>query len=148
MRNLIMVLTLLFLLMALSGHADMVVIVDNKTNVTHISNSSVGDIFLDRLHTFDNGISVVPVNNNALMKYFYLRVADRNQNEMQAYWSKLLFTGRGEPPLTLDDDQSVIQLIEHNPNMVGYVSAASVKDNPNVKVIEVIPDDVYAMGNP
>ena len=130
-----------------TASSDMVVIVAASTPVDHANKSLISDIFLDRIHTFDNGTPVIPVNNNALMKYFYLRVADRNQNEMESYWSKLLFTSRGEPPMSLDDDKLVIDLITNNPSMVGYVNADSVKNNPNLKVIETITDDVYAVGS-
>ncbi len=125
------------------ARADIAVIVSVAAQVTNTSPASIRDVFLDRVHTFDNNVAVIPVNNRSLMKYFYLRVADRNQNEMESYWSKLLFTGRGEPPTALEDDSLVVKIIENNPNMVGYVNSASIKDDTKVKVLETIPDDAY-----
>ncbi len=143
MRKHWMIFACLVLFLMSVARADIVVIVAGNAPVTNTSPTSIRDIFLDRVHTFDNDVAVIPVNNRSLMKYFYLRVADRNQNEMESYWSKLLFTGRGEPPTALEDDSLVIKIIENNPNMIGYVNSTSIKDDTKVKVLETIPEDLY-----
>lgn len=52
---------------------------------------------------------------------------------MKAYWSKLVFTGKGTPPQEVPGDAEVKALIGSNPSTIGYIDAGSV--DASVKVV-------------
>ena len=55
---------------------------------------------------------------------------------MKAYWSKLVFTGKGTPPAELANEAAVLSHVAANPDAIGYVDAASV--DGSVKVVLTI----------
>jgi hypothetical protein len=57
----------------------------------------------------------------------------KSSSQLNAYWSKLVFTGKGTPPEKLTTDQAVIDFVAANGNAIGYVDSAKVTDK--VKVI-------------
>ena len=57
--------------------------------------------------------------------------------QLNAYWSRLIFTGKGEPPKKVADNTDVLALVAANPNIIGYVDASAV--NSTVKVLLRIP---------
>jgi hypothetical protein len=40
---------------------------------------------------------------------------------MNAYWARMLFTGRGQPPVESGDSAPIKRLIAENPNLIGYI---------------------------
>lgn len=64
------------------------------------------------------------------------KAVGRSSSQLKAYWSKLLFTGKGTPPPELNSDAAVIDFIKNNEYGIGYIDAASVNDQ--VKVLMTI----------
>jgi ABC-type phosphate transport system substrate-binding protein len=56
----------------------------------------------------------------------------RSSSQLKAYWSKLVFTGKGTPPPEVSSDAEVIQFISSNEYGIGYIDAASVNDKVKV----------------
>ena len=70
--------------------------------------------------------------------HFYAKVTGKNSNQLKVYWSKLVFTGSGQPPKEAESTQDMVNLVSKNPNLLGYVDKAAV--NNSVKILLSIPD--------
>jgi len=112
--------------------------------VVHPSNNNVLDtklvqrIFLGKDKKYANGDESIPVNlapESQVRQTFDENVLGRNSSQVSAYWSKLVFTGKGVPPKEVSNDAEVIALVSANPNVIGYIDEASVTNA--VKVIEL-----------
>lgn len=57
---------------------------------------------------------------------------NKSANQLKAYWSKLVFTRKGNPPKEVKTDQEVITLVSANPDLIGYVDVSSVNDSIRV----------------
>lgn len=55
--------------------------------------------------------------------------------QFQRDWSKLVFTGKAKMPKTVDDDDSMIELVSDSKKYIGFVDKASVTED--VKVIPI-----------
>ena len=114
------------------------VIIVNASNANAIDAKVVKRIFLGKEKKFADGSETVPVNqdaSSATRQAFDTDVLKRSTTQVAAYWSKLVFTGKGIPPKELASDAEVIDLVSANPNVIGYVDRASVTGA--VKVIEL-----------
>ncbi|MFN6971042.1 MAG: phosphate ABC transporter substrate-binding protein [Rheinheimera sp.] len=60
------------------------------------------------------------------------KAVGRSSSQLKAYWSKLLFTGKGTPPPEVSTDADVINFIHNNEYGIGYIDAASVNDQVKV----------------
>nr|WP_136249644.1 phosphate ABC transporter substrate-binding protein [Ningiella ruwaisensis] len=115
-----------------------VVVVVNPANDASIDAKTVQRIFLGKEKKFSNGNAAIPINqtaDNSVRAQFDESIVGRSSSQVSAYWSKLVFTGKGVPPEELSGDAAVIEAIANNPNAIGYVDAASVTDA--VKTIPV-----------
>lgn len=52
---------------------------------------------------------------------------------INAYWARILFTGRATPPRQVEDNDAVIDVVKKNPSAIGYVAAVTKLDG--VKVV-------------
>lgn len=113
-----------------------VVVVVHPANQNTLDATSISRIYLGKAKSFPNGNQVVPVtqtDSSEVTLEFNKKVLKKSQSQIKAYWSKLLFTGKGTPPQIADDDASVIKLVANNPNIIGFVRPDAVTSD--VKVV-------------
>ncbi|WEF35088.1 hypothetical protein [Pseudoduganella chitinolytica] len=55
---------------------------------------------------------------------------------MKAYWTKMIFTGRGQPPREAPNSAAVRRLVADNPGMIGYIERAAL--DPSVRPVLVL----------
>jgi ABC-type phosphate transport system substrate-binding protein len=120
--------------------AEVAVIVHPSTGFDSLTEEDISRLFLGKSKSFPSGDQAVPVNQNegsVARDAFNLAVCKKNASQYKAYWSQLVFTGKGTPPKDAGDDAAVKALIAANPNMIGYVDAAAV--DTSVKVVFKLP---------
>lgn len=117
-----------------AAFADVAVIV-NPANGNALDESAIKKIYLGKSKSFDDGTKVNPVNQDGtgVADEFNDKVVGKSGSQLNAYWSKLVFTGKGTPPEKLANDKAVLDFVAANPDAIGYVDAASVTDS--VKVV-------------
>ena len=124
------------LLASFSVTAEIAVIVNKSVAVNSVTTDVASSIFLGKVNTLPDGTKITPIDQNENEKArveFYTSVVKKDAAQLNAYWSRLIFTGKGQPPKKVADDAEVIALVAANPGMIGYVNASSV--NSSVKAI-------------
>lgn len=129
---------LLFTLLSSSvvAYADVAVIV-NPSNNSEISDQDIARIFLGKLKAFPNGEKAVALNLSAgseTRNDFEQKVLNKSSTQIKAYWSKLVFSGKGKPPPELVSDNDILALVSEDSNVIAYIDAKNV--NASVKVIK------------
>lgn len=116
--------------------ADVAVIVNPGLGVPSLSEDDVQRLFLGKSKAFPNqqtAVAVAQKDGSPVRAAFDKGALKKTPNQMKAYWSQLIFTGRAVPPNEFADDAEVKKLVATNPNIVGYIDAASV--DATVKVV-------------
>ncbi|MBB5017760.1 ABC-type phosphate transport system substrate-binding protein [Chitinivorax tropicus] len=128
--------TLIMLLLAPLAKADIAVIVSAKSSAGNLTADQVSQIFLGKSNSFPGGGQAVPVDQSegaGPREEFYTKVTGKSAAQVKAYWSKLIFSGKGQPPKEIGNDGAVKKLIADNPNMIGYIDKGAV--DSSVKVV-------------
>ena len=123
-------------LLVTAASAEVVVIVSANSPVSMLSTSQVSDIFLGKTAKFPNGSTSIALDQmdvSTVRQEFYAKVTDKSPQLLKAYWSKLIFTGQGEPPREVIDSKTVKKLVANNPNFIGYIEGTAV--DSSVKII-------------
>lgn len=106
-----------------------VAVIVHPSNAATLSQDDINKLFTGRAKTFTDGKAAEPVNLAeavAVRADFDQKALGRSSSQMKAYWSKLVFTGKGTPPKELASEQEVLDAVAKNPAAIGYVSAAAV----------------------
>ncbi|MDU0353441.1 phosphate ABC transporter substrate-binding protein [Paraglaciecola aquimarina] len=114
--------------LAFSSLAEVVLVV-HPNNDSSLDTKMVKRIFLGKASKFSNGNEATPVNqlpSSASRVSFDSDTLGRSSSQVSAYWSKLVFTGKGIPPEELENDAAVIAFVASNENAVGYVNSSAV----------------------
>jgi ABC-type phosphate transport system substrate-binding protein len=116
--------------------AEVVAVVSARNPVTELSKNQVVDIFLGRASRFPDGRPAVPIDQvegSSAREAFYLEFAGKSPAQLKAHWSKIIFTGRGQPPKEVANSAEVKKQLVENPNAIGYIEQGLV--DGNVKVV-------------
>lgn len=116
--------------------ADVVAVVSTKNPLTALSKKQVVDIFLGKASRFPDGSRAMPIDQiegSAARDAFYARFAGKSPAQLKAHWSKIIFTGRGQPPREVSNGTEVKKLIAEHPYSIGYIEKSLV--DGSVKVL-------------
>ncbi|HEX8957308.1 MAG TPA: phosphate ABC transporter substrate-binding protein [Burkholderiaceae bacterium] len=114
---------------SLSCKAEIVVIVAANSPVVALSPAQVSDIFLCKSAVFPGGAAVVPLDQaegSPIRLEFYGKTTGKTPELLKAYWSKMIFTGQGEPPREIADSERIKKLVANNPHYIGYIDKSAV----------------------
>lgn len=124
------------LLLAADSQAEIVVIVAANSPIATLSQTQVSDIFLCKSATFPGGSLAVPLDQaegSPIRLEFYNKTTGKTPELLKAYWSKMIFTGQGEPPREITDSEKIKKLVANNPHYIGYVDKSAI--DSSVKMV-------------
>jgi ABC-type phosphate transport system substrate-binding protein len=127
----------LSLAVARSGKADVVVVVSAKRAVSTLSKDQVMDIFLGKTTRFPDGAPAVPIDQvegSAVRDEFYATFANKSPAQVKAHWTKIIFTGRGQPPKSVSNSVEVRKLVAANPQAISYIERNAVDSTVKILV--------------
>lgn len=99
-------------------------------NAAALTKEQVANVYLGR------NFELKPIDlpeGAALREQFYKKATERDQSQIKAVWSRILFTGKGQAPLMLPDAASVKKAVATDPKAIGYIDKGSV--DSSVKVV-------------
>ena len=132
-------LTLILLTFSSSLYADVAIVVHRDSPLASATLEEISKIFLAKTKTFTDGQEIKLLDleeGHETRDQFYQTVANKTPSQVKAYWSRLIFTGKGQPPQVLMDSDEIVEFISEDPNSIGYANPDSITDS--VKVIYTI----------
>ena len=118
---------------------DVVVVVSAQSPVTTLSKNQVADIFLGRSARFPDGSQALPIDQAEgapAREEFYTKLTGKSAAQLKAHWSKIIFTGRGQPPKAVANSIETRKLLAQNPNAIGYIEPSMVDSSVKVLLMQ------------
>jgi ABC-type phosphate transport system substrate-binding protein len=119
---------------------DLVVVVSARSPVEAMRADQVAAIFLGQAPRFPNGAVATALDQpigSPERDQFYLRVAGKTPALLKAYWSKMVFTGRGQPPRELPGSAAVRKAVAEDPSLISYIGREAL--DPSVRQVLLVP---------
>ena len=126
---------LLALLLSTQGVAaeELVLIVHRDSGISTLSREQASHLFLGRVKMLPSGGHANVVEVEPLRASFYRRLLGREIAEINAYWARLQFSGRTQPPLRVSDSAAAVARVAEDPQAIAFVDA--VPDAPRARVV-------------
>lgn len=128
----------LFFLFFFSIHIyanSLVVIVSKDSNIQDITKKELSKIFLAKTKRLPSGDKslVVESTNKEFQAKFYKTICNKNDKQLRKYWTKMIFTGRGQPPKKIKSIPELISFVKNNKNAISYIPFKDI--NSDIRVI-------------
>ena len=118
---------------------DLVVVVSARSPIESLRPDQVAAIFLGQTPRFPNGAVATALDQpigSSERDQFYARVAGKTPALLKAHWSKMVFTGRGQPPRELSGSAAVRKAVADDPNLIGYIEREAL--DPSVRPVLLV----------
>jgi ABC-type phosphate transport system substrate-binding protein len=118
------------------AQAQVAVIVNPKNATATMTADQVSLIFLGKQTTFPSGAKAQPVDlpqRSSAREEFYTKVTGKTAAQVKAAWSRMVFTGKGQPPKEMGSTADMKKFVAANPDAIGYIETAAV--DGSVKVV-------------
>lgn len=125
---------LLLAAVAAPAQAELVIIVNPQNPATRMFPSQAAQFFLGGSVLFT---PIEQPENSPIRAEFDKKVLEKTPAQVEAIWSKIVFTAKGKPPKECKSSAEVKKAVSDNVNAIGYIEKAAVDDT--VKVIATIP---------
>jgi ABC-type phosphate transport system substrate-binding protein len=112
------------------AYADPEVVVIVNPAAAKLTKEQVADLFLGKVNIYK---PLDLPNTTPVKAEFYQKVSGHDLSQVKATWSRLLFTGKAQPPKELPDAAAVKKAVAADPKAVGYIAKSDV--DSSVKVI-------------
>jgi ABC-type phosphate transport system substrate-binding protein len=115
--------------------ADVVAVVSAQSPITVLTQGEVADLFLGKATHFPNGLHAEPIDqleDSAVRNEFYEKVAGKSPAQIKAIWSRIIFTGRGQPPPTVAGNREMKKALTARPSAIGYIDRDMVDDSVRI----------------
>lgn len=118
---------------------ELVVIVSSKSPVSSLRQEQVADIFLGQVASLPGMADVVAVDQvigSPERDEFYSKVTSKTRPLVKAYWTKMIFTGRGQPPKEVGNSAAIRKMVADNPGVIGYIDKSAL--DASVKAVLLV----------
>lgn len=130
---------LLILLFSVASYAEVVVIA-HPSNNNSFSKEEIESLFMVKKSSFADGAKASAFYLSAddpVRHQFDEKVLGKSSSQLKAYWSKLVFTGKGTPPPELANSADAVAKVAGDASAIAYVDKSAVTGG--VKVVFTLP---------
>lgn len=138
MRSLSLLLGLLLLGPTLSAQEPIAVIVNLESGVTQLSQGEVINLFLGRQKRLGANLLAQPVDQvkpSETWARFYKLLVNKDLSEINAYWSRLFFSGQAQPPRKAQSPEEVLDLVAASKGTIGFIEKRKVDKRVRVAMV-------------
>ncbi|ASP37726.1 phosphate ABC transporter substrate-binding protein [Bacterioplanes sanyensis] len=123
--------------------ADVAVIVNvkNPNTYTGVDQALVQRIYLGKASQFPDGSTATPYDlekGDPSRQQFVREVLQKSPSQLHAYWSRRIFSGKQQPPRSMDDAEAMKAAVAADESAIGYIKASAV--DASVAVLFTIED--------
>ncbi|MDC8445594.1 MAG: hypothetical protein LV471_06645 [Nitrosomonas sp.] len=133
--RLLIILTAFIIYLPHYAFAEIVVIVNPRSNITALTHHQIIDIYMGRNPGLTNDQKLQPYDqaiDSLIRSDFYYGITGKPASAINAYWARLLFTGRASPPKSVANDSAILEIVEKNPLAIGYLDKRYLNDHVTV----------------
>ena len=112
---------------------EIVIVVPRDSQINELSHQQVIHLFFGRLTGLPNTGDIEVVDVEPYRAKFYKQLVNKNIAEINAYWARLRFSGKTQPPRQLPSTEALKSLLQVSPAIISYMPLSQT--DQNVKVV-------------
>lgn len=115
---------------------DWVLVAGAKSGINKLDTDAASNLFLGKVNEIQ-GVGQVTLmdlpEGNPTRDSFYAETTKKDSSALKAYWSRMIFTGKGQPPRTMDGAAAIKKALSTNSSAIAYIEKSAV--DASVKVL-------------
>jgi ABC-type phosphate transport system substrate-binding protein len=120
---------------SVDAQGPLAVVVHKNNPIEELTRSELIDLFMGKYVAFPNDVKAIPVELNGdhdIKVEFYQNLVGMPLSRVNAYWSRLHFTGRKRAAVFKPSESDIINFIMDNEQAIGYMPQSLITDDLKV----------------
>lgn len=117
----------------------LVVIVSPRSGPVELGRSELIHLYMGRISRLPSGVSALPLDLDSAREPFYAGLVNKRLPEINAYWARLVFSGRASPPRRVATVAEMLDIVANNHGAIGYVYRGDVDERVQVVMEIALP---------
>lgn len=129
MRTFHYLIACLLVTLVTAAHADLVLVTSPQSGIERLTQDDVINIYLGRYRRLPSGVVAEPIDHapeSEQRARFYRRLVNKSPAEINAYWARLVFSGKTQPPQVVEGVDNVLRLVTTRPGVLAYLERTQV----------------------
>ncbi|MDG6097606.1 hypothetical protein EXU34_09130 [Alteromonas sp. ZYF713] len=121
-----------------ASEAALAVVVAKTSKIGSISKRELVDVYMGRFDVLESGHKVQPIdyeNGSELRSLFYRSLVNKSERQINAYWSRLIFSGRAKPPVQFASPEESLSFLLDNPSALSYIPINRVSEEMKIVLV-------------
>ena len=121
--------------------AELVVVAHPKSGIDKLSREEVTNIYFGRYRRLSSGLTAEPLDMQGDAEtrgLFYRSLVGKSLAEINAYWARLVFSGKTHPPQVVASVEEALQYVATHPGALAYVERS--KADRRVSIVFELAD--------
>lgn len=130
-----------FVLLAPAAHAELVLVASPQSGIERLTQDDVVNIYLGRYRGLSSGLAAEPLDHqidSEVRARFYRRLVGKSLAEINAYWARLVFSGKTRPPQAVVNAEGMLRIVATRPGALAYVERSQA--DARVKIVFELGD--------
>lgn len=129
------------LLLSSPAQAELVLVTSPQSGIERLTQDEVVNIYLGRYRRLASGLVAEPLDqpiDSEVRARFYRRLVGKSLAEINAYWSRLVFSGKTRPPQVVANPEGMLRIVVTQPGTLAYVERSQA--DARVKIVFELGD--------
>ncbi|MDK1287163.1 hypothetical protein [Pseudoalteromonas umbrosa] len=118
-----------------AAQSEIVIVVNKHNPIERIEKRQLIDMYMGKYLAFPNGHIAVTLDykkEHDLRRVFFEALTGRSISQVNAYWSRVKFSGKASPPQAYPTIDAIIDKVTTTPSAIAYIPATAVTDELKV----------------
>ncbi|KZW98726.1 hypothetical protein JL49_21445 [Pseudoalteromonas luteoviolacea] len=114
---------------------DIVIVVNKNNPIEQVTHRQLIDMYMGKYLAFPNGHMAITLDyrkEHPLRSAFFKALTGQNISQINAYWSRVKFSGKASPPQAYPSTEAIIDKVITTPSAIAYLPASAVTDELKV----------------
>ncbi|MDG5467320.1 phosphate ABC transporter substrate-binding protein [Deltaproteobacteria bacterium IMCC39524] len=132
MKRISLLIALMILFCCTAGYAADVILITNKLNpVSSLTATDAKNMFLGKKTGWSDGSTVTPFTqkDSAVTDPFAKKFVKKSSQQFYMFWRKAVFTGKGTPPVEVENSEQMKKIVAAKNGAVGYILKSELDDS-------------------
>ncbi|MEW6293333.1 MAG: hypothetical protein AB1544_08515 [Pseudomonadota bacterium] len=124
------------MLLSPAAHAELVLVTSPQSGIERLTQDEVVNIYLGRYRRLASGLAAEPLDHpvdSEVRARFYRRLVGKSLAEINAYWARLVFSGKTKPPQAVANAEGLLRIVATQPGTLAYVERSQA--DARVKIV-------------
>lgn len=123
----------IFILVTMLRAQELVVVTSAELDFPKLDMVEVERIFLSKTnHLGSQRVKIAELKADGIKQRFYAHVSGKSLTQLRAYWTKLIFTGKAQPPKQVANVENLKEMLQSGKIIITYLPVEQVDDSMRV----------------